>query len=304
MTHPATGTELLRNRSVQSGLILLGLLTAAALLGPLATHDPFHQFASGLDDNGMPLAPSSRFLFGTDSLERDVFSRVLHGARLSLLVGTLAMLTATLFGVGVGLLSGYCGRWVDTILMRCTDIMMSLPSLLLAMALAGLMDGREVSFVPAWSPVACSVRLQRGVWTIILVIALVSWTGMARVVRGQVLSLKERPFVEAARALGCSHLRIVLRHILPNVLPAILVLATLSTAGTVGMEAGLSFLGIGMPPAEPSWGGMINEGQPYLLVAPWLVLPPGIAILLAVLGFNLLGQGLQEVLDPHGIRRT
>jgi ABC-type dipeptide/oligopeptide/nickel transport system permease subunit len=132
-----------------------------------------------------------------------------------------------------------------------------------------------------------------------MVIAVVSWTGMARVVRAQVLSIKERDFVHAARAIGCSPARILFRHILPNVLPTIIVLGTLSTAGTIGLEAGLSFLGIGIAPPTPSWGAMINDGQPYLMAAPWLALPPGIAVVLVVLGFNLLGQGLQDVLDPY-----
>jgi peptide/nickel transport system permease protein len=139
--------------------------------------------------------------------------------------------------------------------------------------------------------------------SVLLVIGLVSWTGIARVVRGVVLSLKEREFVEAARAVGCSHWRIIGRHILPNALPSIIVVAVMGTAGTIALEAGLSYLGIGVPPPAPSWGGMISDGQPYLLVAPWLVLPPGLAVVLAVVGFNLLGQGLQDVLDPHQRRQ-
>jgi peptide/nickel transport system permease protein len=177
-------------------------------------------------------------------------------------------------------------------------------SVLLAMAFAGLMDGRTLHLRPAWLPLSfLDVELARGIVNLLLVIGLVSWTGMARVVRAQVLSLKERPFIEAARALVCSHARILLRHILPNVLPVILILTTLSTAGTVGLEAGLSFLGIGVPPPTPSWGGTLGDGQPYLLVAPWLVLPPGIALVLTVLGLNFLGRGLEEMFDPYAKRR-
>jgi peptide/nickel transport system permease protein len=215
------------------------------------------------------------------------------------------MLTASVIGVAVGLLAGYCGSWVDQVLMRGTDIMMAIPSVLLALAFAGLMDGRTLRLRPAWLPLPfLDVELARGMVSLLLVIGLVSWTGMARVVRAQVLSLKERPFIEAARALGCSHVRILGRHLLPNVLPAVITLTTLSTAGTVGLEAGLSFLGVGIPPPAPSWGGMLNDGQAYLLVAPWLVLPPGVAIVVTVLGFNLLGRGLEEMLDPYGKRRA
>jgi ABC-type dipeptide/oligopeptide/nickel transport system permease subunit len=213
------------------------------------------------------------------------------------------MLTATVIGVAIGLVAGYFGGWVDQILMRCTDVLMAVPSVLLALAFAGLMDGRTLRLHPAWLPLPfLDLELARGVVSLLLVIGLVSWTGMARVVRAQVLSLKERPFVEAARALGCSDSRILLRHILPNVAPVILVLTTLSTAGTVGLEAGLSFLGVGVPPPTPTWGGMLGDGQPYLLVAPWLALPPGVALVLAVLGFNLLGRGLEEALEAPTYR--
>ncbi len=289
------------NRLVLAGLITIACLILLSVFAPLiAPHAPNAQFEEGLDPNGMPLPPSARFLLGTDCLGRDVLSRLIFGTRISLTVGIVAMLTATIIGVAVGLIGGYYGRWVDTLLMRFTDIMMTIPALLLAIAFAGLMTGRMVHLHPAWLHARfLDVRLERGMVSIFLVIGIVSWTGIARVVRGQVLSLKEREFVEAARAIGCSNARIVLRHILPNVLPAIIVLATMSTAGTISLEAGLSYLGIGVPPPAPSWGSMISQGQPYLLVAPWMVLPPGIAIVIAVVGFNLLGQGLQDVLDPY-----
>jgi ABC-type dipeptide/oligopeptide/nickel transport system permease subunit len=203
------------------------------------------------------------------------------------------MLTALVIGVLVGLYAGYYGGWVDAVLMRMTDVMLALPALLLAIALAGLMNGKVIVSRPV------EIKLERGLLSVCLVIGVVSWTGIARVVRGQVLSLKERAFVEAARAVGCSNRRILWRHILPNVLPAILVLATMSVANTILFEAGLGYLGVGVPPPAPSWGNMIADGQPYMLVAPWLVIPPGVAIVVAALAFNLLGQGLQDVLDPY-----
>jgi peptide/nickel transport system permease protein len=208
------------------------------------------------------------------------------------------VLTALIIGVLVGLYAGFYGGWVDTILMRGTDVILSLPALLLALALAGLMNGKVLVDWPV------PIKLERGLFSVCLVIGVVSWTGIARVVRAQVMSLKERSFIEAARAIGCSRRRIIWRHILPNVLPAIIVLATMSVAGTILFEAGLGYLGQGVPPPAPSWGNMISDGQPYMIVCPWLVIPPGIAIILAALGFNLLGQGLQDVLDPYHQKRA
>lgn len=283
------------------GLCLVGCLALAAALAPLlAPHRPSFQFADGLDPAGMPRPPSARFPLGTDSLGRDVLSRVLFGARVSLAVGTAAMAAAAVIGLGMGLCAGYFGGLVDTLLMRFTDAVMTLPSLLLAIALSGLMDGRLIHPHPGGWPVHfLDFRLERGLVSVLLVIAAVSWTGLARLVRGQALQLRDREFVEAARAMGGSAARILARHMLPNVLPTLAVLASMSTAGTISMEAGLSYLGVGVPPPAPSWGSMISEGQPYLIVAPWIVLAPGVAVVLAVVGCNLLGQGLQEVLDPR-----
>jgi peptide/nickel transport system permease protein len=233
-----------------------------------------------------------------------VFSRVLFGARISLTVGIVAMLTATAIGVLIGLSAAYYGRGVDSSLMRLTDVMMSIPALLLAIAFAGLMTGRVVHLHPAWLHWhLLEFPLKRGLVSVFLVIGIVSWTGIARVVRAQALSVREREYVVAARSLGASHTRILWRHIFPNVLPAILVLATMSTAGTILLEAGLSYLGMGVPPPASSWGSMISDGQPYLIAAPWIALPPGIAVILAVVGFNVLGQGLQDLIDPYERRR-
>lgn len=294
--------RLLRHHLVLAGLFIVGGLTLLALAAPhLRLRDPNQQLQNGLDATGMPRLPGQAgTLLGTDQVGRDVFSRLVFGARISLLVGIVAMLTAVIIGVTIGLLAGYWGGLVDVLLMRFTDVMMTFPSLLLAIAFAGLMDGRKVHLHPAflhWHRL--DVRLERGLVSLFFVIGIVSWTGIARVVRAQTLSLKEREFVEAARAIGCSHARIILRHLLPNILPVIIVLATMSTAGTILLDAGLSYLGVGIPPPTPSWGKMIVDGQPYLVTAPLLVMAPGLCVVLAVVGFNLLGQGLQDALDPY-----
>jgi ABC-type dipeptide/oligopeptide/nickel transport system permease subunit len=230
---------------------------------------------------GTPHAPGNGFLFGADTLGRDIWTRTLWGTRVSLLVAFSAMLTATFIGTTIGLISGYFGGWVDVVLMRITETVMSLPTILLAIALA--------SVLPESTPLL----------NLLIAIALVTWTGIARAVRGEVLSLKEREFVEAAHAVGSSHGQIIRLHLLPNVLPTVITLATLATAHNILLEAGLSFLGLGVDPATPSWGGMIAEGQPYILSAPWIILVPGVAIVLAVAGFNLVGQAMQEILDPR-----
>ncbi len=288
-----------------SGSVLVGFLVLLAAAAPvLAPHPKDQQFPDGLDVDGMPVRPCLRFPLGTDSLGRDVLSRVLYGSQISLTVGAAAVLIAVLIGVVIGLYAGYYGGWVDVVLMRFTDVMMAVPALLLALAMAGLIQTGTAIKLPPWSSRPLLViPFEKGIWSILLVIGVVSWTGIARVVRGQVLALKERAFVEAARAIGCSKTRILWLHILPNVLPAIIVLAAMSTAGAIALEAGLGYLGVGVPPPAPSWGTMISDGQPYFTVAPALVLAPGVAIVLAVLGFNLLGQGLQDVLDPYHKRR-
>ena len=302
---PALWRQALANRLVIAGLAIVALLTLLALCAPLiAPHPMEQQFDDGLNDDGMPVPPCVKFPLGADSLGRDVLSRVLYGSQISLSVGVAAMLAALIIGLVIGMYAGYYGGWVDVVLMRLTDVMMAVPALLLALAMAGLIQEGTTFKFPSGSPHPLwEFTLKKGVISILLVIGVVSWTGIARVVRGQVLALKERAFVEAARAIGCSNTRILWMHLLPNVLPAIIVLAAMSTAGTIGLEAALGYLGVGVPPPAPSWGSMISDGQPYLTVAPWLVLAPGVAIVVAVLGFNLLGQGLQDVLDPYQKRR-
>ncbi len=298
------GSALLRNRLIQAGAGIILVWSLLAIAAPTLTrmevlHEPIHQDNNGLDADGMPRPPSAHYLLGTDNLGRDVLSRVIYGARVSLTIGTAAMLTATLIGVTVGLIAGFYGGKLDLGLMRFTDMNLSLPAILLAIAFAGLMDGKVVHLHPAWLHWSfLDIRLERGMVSVFLIIGFVCWPGMVRVIRGQVLSVKERDFVQAARALGASDTRLIFRHILPNVLPTVIVLAAMNTANTIMLEAGLGYLGIGVPPPAPTWGGMIADGQPYFISSPLIVIAPGVAIVLTVLAFNLLGQGLQEVLDP------
>lgn len=298
---------LLGNRLAGCGLLILFIFILLALAAPTLTrlrllHAPDQQDNQGLNADGLPRSTGGAYPLGTDNLGRDVLSRVVYGARVSLSVGIAAMLTATLIGVSIGLLAGFYGGKADLLLMRFTEMNMTIPAILLAIAFAGLLDvgGRTLHLHPASLPWHfLDIRLRRGAVSIFLIIGLVSWPGLVRVVRAQVLSLKEREFVQAARALGASDARILLRTILPNLLPTIIVLGVMSTANTILLEAGLGYLGIGVPPPAPTWGSMISEGQPYFITFPHLVIVPGMAIVLTVLAFNLLGQGLQELVDPR-----
>jgi len=250
------------------GLMALALV-AVALLAPLiAPHDPTRAVAHTFGDPG---APSRAFPLGTDQLGRDVLSRIIYGARISLTVGVAAMAITMTIGVAIGLLSGFFGGVTDFILMRFTDVMLTLPGLLLAMAFVSV--------------------LRPSIFSILLVIGIVSWTGVARVVRAETLSIARREFVTGARALGASPARLIVRHVLPNVMPIIVVMAALGTSGTLLLDAGLSFLNLGVPPPTPSWGRMIEEAATYFRTAPWLAAFPGLAIFYAVLAFNLLGYG-------------
>jgi len=254
------------------------LVVLAAVLAPwLAPYDPAQQFPEGLSPEGMPLPPGGKFLLGTDLLGRDLLSRLLFGARISLIVGLLANGIAVGIGALVGIFAGYLRGWMESVLMRLTDIMTAFPALVLAIALAAV--------------------LGPSLWIVILVIALVNWVWVARAVHAQVLSLARRDFVEAARAVGASTGRILFVHILPHLVPTVLVFGTLGISSSVLLEAALSFLGVGVQPPTPSWGGIINESQTYFLNAPWLVAYPGLAILMASLCFNLLGEGLRDAFD-------
>jgi peptide/nickel transport system permease protein len=303
---------LVSNPLAGTGALIVVLFVMLALAAPVLARlqvlrPPDQQDEKGLDEDGLPLPVGGAYLLGTDNLGRDVLARVVYGARVSLSVGLAAMLTAAVIGVAVGLLAGFYGGKLDLLLMRFTEMSMTIPAILLAIAFAGLLDvsGRTIHLHPSWLHWSfLDFTLKRGAVSVFLIIGLVCWPGMVRVVRAQVLALKERDFVLAARSLGASDARILLRSILPNLLPTVIVLAVMSTANTILLEAGLGYLGIGVPPPAPTWGSMISEGQPYFITFPHLVIVPGLAIVLTVLAFNLLGQGLQEIVDPKQRRGT
>ena len=261
------------------GLVVIVIFIAAAVLAPaIAPYNPSEQFFGGLTLEGSPLGPNSRFWFGTDTNGRDQFSRLLYGAQTSLLIGIVANGIAVFVGTCLGVVAGYLRGFLGAAIMRFTDLMMAFPPLLLAIALAAI--------------------LRPGLNIVILVIALVNWVQIARVIYAETLALSEREYIEAARAMGANTWRILWRHLLPHLVPTIIVYATLGIATTVLLESMLSFLGRGVQPPTPAWGMMIFESQSYFLNAPWLVFIPGAAILILALAFNLVGDGLRDVLDP------
>ncbi len=262
-----------------AGAATILVVGAAALTAPLiAPYDPAAQFFDGLTLEGAPLPPNERFILGTDLLGRDLFTRLLYGARTSLMIGVAANGAAVAVGTLLGVTAGYVQGWVGAAIMRFTDLMMAFPALLLAIALAAI-------FTPS-------------LWIVAMVIALVNWVQIARVIYTETTALAAREYIEAARALGAAWPRILFLHILPHLIPTILVWATLGIATTVLLEATLSFLGVGVQPPTPSWGNIIFESQSYFLTAPWLVFFPGVAILALALAFNLVGDGLRDALDP------
>lgn len=268
-----------REKAALFGAVIVGVIVIAAIFAPLITpYDPNEQFFDGLTLEGSPRPPDSEFWLGTDLLGRDLLSRLLHGARASLVIGVLANAAAVIIGTLLGAVAGYVSGWAGSLIMRFTDLMMAFPALLLAISLAAI--------------------LKPSLWIVVLVIALVNWVQIARVIYVQTSGLAQRDFIEAARALGASWPRIVFQHVLPHLVPTILVWGTLGIGTTVLLEATLSFLGIGVQPPAPSWGGIIFESQSYFLDAPWLVFIPGAAILLTALSFNLVGDGLRDALDP------
>jgi peptide/nickel transport system permease protein/oligopeptide transport system permease protein len=265
-----------RRRNLVAGGVLVGGLAVVAALAPLiAPFDPVRD--ADLRDYLRP--PGAPHLLGTDPFGRDVLSRVIYGARISLGVGIAVQAAALGIGATLGLAAGFYGGRVDQVIMRLAEIVFAFPGLLFAIAIMAVIG-------PSLS-------------NVLIALGLVGWTSLARVVRGQVLALKEQEYVEAARAAGASNLRIIVRHLLPNTLAAVTVLVTLGIGGAILAEASLSFLGLGAQPPEPSWGSMLNAGRDYLLQAPWLSLYPGLAIFVTVMGFNLLGDGIRDLLDPR-----
>jgi peptide/nickel transport system permease protein len=280
---PENGPSVLRQLAGRK-LALLGLLITVICVGGavfakwLAPFDPYEQFFDGLTIEGAPLPPNETFWFGTDLLGRDLFSRILYGAQTSLVIGLVANGAALLIGTLVGVTAGYFRGVIGAVLMRFTDLMMAFPALLLAICLAAI-------FSPS-------------LWIVAMVIAFVNWVQTARVIFTQTSSLAERDYIAAEKTLGAGHGRILFKHILPHLIPTLIVWGTLGISTTVLLEATLSFLGIGVQPPIPSWGNIIFENQTYFQSAPWLVFIPGAAILLLALAFNLVGDALRDILDP------
>ena len=272
-------SRLMQRKIALFGLVIIALVVAGALFAPwIAPYDPNEQMFDGLTLEGAPMPPGGQFLLGTDLLGRDLFSRLLYGARTSLVIGVVANGLALLIGTLVGITAGFFRGWIGAVLMRFTDLMMAFPALLLAICLAAI-------FEPS-------------LWIVAMVIALVNWVQTARVIYTETSSLATRDFIAAERTLGASTGRILFRHILPHLLPTIIVWGTLGISTTVLLEATLSFLGVGVQPPTASWGNVIFENQTYFQSAPWLVFIPGAAIILLALAFNLVGDALRDALDP------
>lgn len=266
-----------KHRLAQVGLVVLTGLALAAIFAPLITPYSF----DGQDQAllGQPTAPGLHHLMGTDQLGRDNFTRILYGARVSLAVGLSSALIATFLGVLIGALSGFYGSWVDSVLMRFTDVVLSIPLLPLVITLSGF--------------------LRPSLPLLVVIIGILGWMGTARLVRGQFLSLRAVEYVEASRALGSGNGRIMFRHILPNVVGPIIVSTTLAVGSAIILESALSFFGLGVQPPTPTWGNLLTGSSDYLETAPWLAAFPGLFILITVLSVNFLGDGLRDALDPR-----
>ena len=263
------------NRLAMIGLVVVAGLAVAALLAPwIAPHDP-----TAIDARLILASPSVEHLLGTDDLGRDVLSRMIYGARISLAVGFVSVGIAVLIGTALGACAGYFGGFTDALVMRFVDIMLCFPSTFLILAV--------IAFIGP------------SIWNVMFVIGLTGWMGVCRLVRAEFLSLRERDFVVAARAIGARDGRLIFRHILPNAMAPVLVAAVLGVAGAILTESGLSFLGLGVQPPTPSWGNILTAGKDNIDVAWWLSFFPGIAITLTMLGYNMLGEGLRDALDPR-----
>ncbi len=264
-----------RNRLAVAGSAVVVFLFVVSLVAPwLAPFDP-----TAIDLKNILQPPSSEHWFGTDQLGRDVLSRMIWGAQISLKVGFVSTGIAMLIGTILGSVAGYYGRWVDAVIMRFVDIMLCFPTFFLILAV--------IAF------------LEPSIWNIMIIIGATGWMGITRLVRADFISLKERDFVQAARVIGASDARIIFIHVLPNCMASVLVAATLGVAGAILTESALSFLGIGVQPPTPSWGNILTAGKDNIDIAWWLSLYPGLAILVTVLGYNMLGEGIRDSLDPR-----
>jgi len=271
--------RILQNPLALTGLCFIGVILLLALLAPfIAPYDP-----DAIQVKQILVAPSAEHWMGTDGLGRDVWSRMLFGGRVSLLVGLVAVGISTVIGVILGALAGYYRGWVDTTIMRLVDIMLSIPSFFLILAV--------IAF------------LSPSITNVMIVIGLTSWMSVTRLVRAEFLSLTQREFVTASTALGAQDWRVIFKHCLPNSLTPVLVSVVLGIASAVLLESGLSFLGLGVQPPQASWGNILTDGKEYIQFAWWLSLYPGLAILITVLGYNLLGEGLRDVFDPRSHTR-
>jgi peptide/nickel transport system permease protein len=264
-----------KHRLAFIGAVIIFALIFIAILAPfIAPHDPIEQ---NLEHRLLP--PNTEYLLGTDNLGRCILSRLIHGTSVSLLISVMVVGVSTFVGVTLGLLAGYRGGLIDELIMRIVDILLAFPGIVLALVVVGI--------------------LGPSLYNVMLALAIVGWTSYARVVRGTVLSVKEKEFVEAARALGASDVRIMFRHILPNIMAPVIVMATLGMAHVILAAAALSFLGLGAQPPTPEWGSMLNGGRAFMRTAPHLTIFPGLAIMVTVLAFNFLGDGLRDALDPR-----
>jgi ABC-type dipeptide/oligopeptide/nickel transport system permease subunit len=281
MLDTAQRKRLLGDNRARFGIAVIVIMALAAIAAPWIAGDPLK-----IDLTNFLQKPSAAHLLGTDVQGRDIWSRLVYGARVSLTVGLISQGIALLLGVTLGLLAGYYGRWVDEVVMRLADVTLAFPTLLLLIAMVA-------AFQPSMGVVFATIGV-------------VGWAGMARLVRGQVLVVRQLEYVQAIRALGAKDIRVMLQHVLPNVIAPVVIAATLGVAGAIMAEAALSFLGLGVPPPTPSWGSMIADGRDLdqLRRAPWTSVFPGMAIGAAVLGFNLLGDALRDALDPRQQRRA
>jgi len=270
----------LSNPLAQWGCAIIASILLLAMFAPLiAPFDP-----DAINVKAILLSPSGTHWMGTDGLGRDVFSRMLYGSRISLLVGFVAVGIATAIGVILGAVAGFYRGWVDIVIMRLVDVMLSIPTFFLILAV--------IAF------------LTPSIWNIMIVIGLTSWMGVTRLIRAEFLSLREREFVLAAEVLGAQDARLIFRHLLPNSLTPVIVSFVLGVASAVLVESGLSFLGLGVQPPQASWGNILTDGKEYIQFAWWLSFFPGMAILLTVLGYNLLGEGLRDALDPRTTKQA